>query len=116
MGPDQGGQHPGGGRQAQYLGFLVALTCWGTHRVSSNGTRDVTGDQQKNYHFQEVAGGLQDFKTYLFVNPGSTFVTVIHSLMKFVAINKATQHLQGRFVGFVGNRSMTKDPTLILLP
>jgi hypothetical protein len=36
--------------------------------------------------------------------------------MKFVAISKATQHLQGRFAGFVGDRTPTKDPILIVLP
>jgi hypothetical protein len=36
--------------------------------------------------------------------------------MKFVAISEATQHLQRRFVGFVGDRTTTKDPTPIILP
>ncbi len=36
--------------------------------------------------------------------------------MKFVAISEATQHLQGRLVGFVGDRTATKDPTPIVLP
>jgi hypothetical protein len=36
--------------------------------------------------------------------------------MKFVAISEATQHLQGRFVGFVGDHTATKDPTPIILP
>jgi hypothetical protein len=36
--------------------------------------------------------------------------------MKFVAISDATQHLQGRFVGFVGDRSAIKDPISIVLP
>jgi hypothetical protein len=36
--------------------------------------------------------------------------------MKLVAISKATQHLQVRFVGFVGDRTATKDPTSIVLP
>jgi hypothetical protein len=36
--------------------------------------------------------------------------------VKFIAISKATQHLQGRFIGFVGDRTPTKDPILIILP
>ena len=36
--------------------------------------------------------------------------------MKFVAISEATQHLQGRFAGFVGDCTVTKDPTPIVLP
>jgi hypothetical protein len=36
--------------------------------------------------------------------------------MKFVAISKATQHLQERYVGFVGDRTATKDPTPVVLP
>jgi hypothetical protein len=36
--------------------------------------------------------------------------------IKFVVISKVTQHLQGKFVGFVGDRTDTKDPTPIVLP
>ena len=41
---------------------------------------------------------------------------VMHSQMKFVAISNATQHLQGQYIGFVGDRTATKDPTAIVLP
>ncbi len=71
---------------------------------------------EKNKQFKDVVRGLQDFQTYLFIKPGSAFTTVLHSLMKFAAISKATQHLQGRFVGFVGDRTATLDPTPIVLP
>ena len=78
--------------------------------------RDVDGDSQKTTQFKEVVGGLQDFRTYLFMKPGSAFVTVMHSPMKFVVISEATQHLQGRFIGFIGDRTPTKDPISIVLP
>ena len=41
---------------------------------------------------------------------------VLHSPTKFVAINDTTQHLHGSFIGFVGDRTMTKHPTPVLLP
>ncbi len=66
--------------------------------------------------FKEIVGGLQEFRTYLLIEPGNAFVTVIYLPMKFVAISEATQHLQGRFVGFVGDSTATKDPTPIVLP
>jgi hypothetical protein len=66
--------------------------------------------------FQEVAGSLQDFLTYLFIKPGSAFATVLHSPIKFVALTEGTQHLQGQFIGFVGHRTMASDPTPIILP
>jgi hypothetical protein len=66
--------------------------------------------------FQEVAGAIQDFKTYLFLKKGSIFCTVMHSPMKFVALSDATQHLQGQFIGFVGDRTLMCEPTAILLP
>ncbi len=78
--------------------------------------KEVAGDTQKINQFKEVVGGLQDFRTYLFMKLGSTFATVLHSPMKFVAISDATQHLQGKFVAFVGDRSARKDPTSIVLP
>ncbi len=34
----------------------------------------------------------------------------------FVALSEGTQHLQGRVIGFVGDRTMAKDPTPIMLP
>jgi hypothetical protein len=58
------------------------------------------------------------FKTYLFVKPDSAFVTVIHSPMpmQIVAISEVPQHLQGLFIGFVGDHTMTKDHMQIILP
>jgi hypothetical protein len=103
------------------LGFCVCLKRWGLDdeaniRRKLKWQNDVGGDSQKIKQFQGVVGALQDFKTYLLLKPGSVFVTVVHSPMRFVAINEETQHLKGRFIGFVGDRSITKDPTLILLP
>jgi len=61
-------------------------------------------------------GSLQEFKAYMFVKQGSCFATVMHSPMKFPAISAATGHLQGRIIGFVGDRTATREPTPILLP
>ena len=99
-----------------YSGFDEALKRWGpsgdiTTTRDLRWQRDVKGDTQKIKKFQEVVGGLQEFCTYLLMKPGSAFVTVLHLPMKFVAISEATQHLQGRYVGFVGDRTATKDPT-----
>ena len=107
--------------QAQYSGFDKAIKKWGLGTKASTSRdlkwqREMDGDAQKITQFKEVVGGLQDFRTYLFMKPGSAFVTVMHSPMKFVAISDATQHLQGRYIGFVGDRTATKDPTAIVLP
>ncbi len=98
--------HPGlqpqlGGHQVQtatgpikpYSGFDEVLKRWGPIG-DINATRDlkwqrdVNGDTQKIKQFQEVVGGLQDFRTYLLMKPGSAFVTILHSPMKFVAISE----------------------------
>jgi hypothetical protein len=63
-----------------------------------------------------MVGALQEFKTYLFIKPNSAFCTVIHSPLKFVAITEATQQLQGRIIGFVGDRTLAKEPTPVLFP
>ncbi len=104
-----------------YSGFNDAIQKWGMGTKASiardlKWQRDVDGNPQKTTRFKEVIGGLQDFRTYLFMKPGSAFVMVMHSPMKFVVISKATQHLQGRFIGFVEDRTPTKDPILIVLP
>jgi hypothetical protein len=80
-------------------------------------TVGVGGKKTKISQFQEVAGALQEkFKTYLFIKPGSAFCTVVHSPMKFMAISKATHHLQGRFIGFIGDHTPSQEPTLVLFP
>jgi len=112
---------PATGPIKPYSGFDEALKRWGpsgdiTATRDLKWQRDVNGDMQKIKQFQEVVGGLQDFWTYLLMKPGSAFVTILHSPMKFVAISEATQHLQGRYVGFVGDRTATKDPTPVVLP
>ena len=109
------------GPTGPYSGFKEVLKRWGpsgdTTAVRDLKRQwDINGNTQKIKQFQEVVGGLQDFRTYLLMKPGSAFVTVLHSPMKFVAISEATQHLQGRYVGFAGDRTATKDPTPVVLP
>ncbi len=104
-----------------YSGFNKAIKKWGlgmevTILRDLKLQKEVDGDVQKITHFKDVVGGQQDFCMYLFMKPGRAFVTVLHSPMKFVAISKTMQHLQGRFVGFVGDCSSTKDPISIVLP
>jgi hypothetical protein len=78
--------------------------------------QSVGGETNKITQWKEGMGSLQEFKAYIFVKQGSCYVTVIHSPMKFAAISAATQHLQGRIIGFVGDRTVTREPTPILLP
>jgi hypothetical protein len=115
-GPTQTATRPTG----PYSRFNEALKRWGPSGDTTTGRDlkwqwDVNGDTQKIKQFQEVVGGLQDFRTNLLIKPVSAFVTVLHSPMKFVVISEATQHLQGQYVGFVGDRTATKDPTPIVL-
>ena len=81
-----------------------------------NWQRSVEGDPTKINHWKDVMGNLQEFKAYIFVRQGSCYATVMHSPMKFAAISPATAHLQGRIIGFVGDRTATREPTPILLP
>ena len=80
---------PGGQAQTasglikSYSGFYEVLKRWGPSG-DTNATRDlkwqrdVNGDTQKIKQFQEVVGGLQEFRTYLLIKPGSAFVTARH--------------------------------------
>jgi hypothetical protein len=104
-----------------YSGFSSAIARWGTGteeeiRQNLKWQADILGDTTKIKQFQEMVGALQDFRTYLLIKPGTVFVTVLHSPIKFVALSEGTQHLQGRVIGFVGDRTMAKDPTPIMLP
>ena len=104
-----------------YSGKSTAIKKWGigdaiTQANELHWQQGVGGDKNKIEQFRDVVGALQDFKTYLFMKIGSAFCTVVHSPMKFVAIMAATQQLQGRIIGFVGDQTLTKEPTPILLP
>jgi hypothetical protein len=112
---------PAAANTPAYSGFAAAIKWWGTGTYKENRSElkwqaDVGGEVPKMKLFQETMGALQDFCTYLFIKPGSAFVTVLHSPIKFAALTKGTQHLQGRVIGFVGDRTQTRDPSAIILP
>jgi hypothetical protein len=78
----------------QYSGMAAAIKKCGightvTQSVELRWQQGVAGKKTKIAQFQDVTGALQKFKTYLFTKPGSTFCTVVHSPMKFMAITKA---------------------------
>jgi hypothetical protein len=102
-----------------YSGMATAIKKWGIGDTQSPTSKlrwhqGVGGDKVKSEQFCEMVGALQEFKTYLFIKPNSAFCTVIHSPLKFVAITKATQQLQGQIIGFVGGRTITNEPTPVL--
>ncbi len=104
-----------------YSGLAAAVAKWQTDDTTAlvqelEWQRGVGGDKTKITQFQEVAEALQEFKTYLFVKPGSAFCTVVHSPMKFMAISEAMQHLQGRFIGFISDWTTSCEPTAVLFP
>jgi hypothetical protein len=108
-----------------YSGMTMAIHKWGigdakTQAQELRWQQGMGGDKNKIEQFCEVAGALQAFKTYLFMKPGSAFCTVVHLSMKFLflAITEATQQLQGHLIviGFVGDQTLIKQPTPILLP
>ena len=106
---------------APYSGITAAIHKGGSSTVASMAQdlmwqRAVEGDAGKITQWKEVMGSLQEFKAYLFIKQGTCFATVLHSPMKFAAINPSTAHLQGRVIGFVGDRTATREPTPILLP
>ena len=81
-----------------------------------DGNKGWREKKTKTTQFQDVAGALQEFKTYLFMKPGSAFCTIVHLPMKFMAITEATKHLQGRLIGFIGDRTVSREPTPVLFP
>jgi hypothetical protein len=104
-----------------YSGMSKAIQKWDVGDTGSQGQelvwqKGVEGEKTKITQFQEMVGALQKFKTYLFKKKGSMFCTEIHLLTKFMALNEATQHLQRCFMRFVGDCTLTRDPTPILLP
>ena len=127
----EGGDGPPGGQQnaigrpdmtaTTYSGMATATRKGGLGTPTTipqelNWQRSVEGDPTKINHWKDVMGNLQEFKAYIFVRQGSCYATVMHSPMKFAAISPATAHLQGRIIGFVGDRTATREPTPILLP
>jgi hypothetical protein len=104
-----------------YSGLAAAIARWKTNDTATlerelEWQRGVGGNKTKVTQFQKMAGGLQEFKTYLFIKPGSAFCTVVHSPMKCMAISDATRHLQGRLIRFIGDRTVSCEPTAVLFP
>ncbi len=110
-----GGQAIGAMFQAMpYLGFAAALRQSIMCRLKWQ--RDIAGDTQKIKQFQEVVVGLQDFRMYLLVHQARERICDNPPFpMTFMAIRKATQHLQGHFVSFVGDCMVTKDSTPLIV-
>ncbi len=101
--------------------MAAAIAKWGAGTQESQNCelawqKAVDGDTSQIKVFQETTGGLKEFKTYLFIKKGSAYCTVLHSPMKFMAISEATQYLQGRYIGLVGDHTVTWEPTPILPP
>ncbi len=125
-GDDLGEEHPLTGanigrKPAHYSGLATAIAKGGVGTPATipqelNWQRLVDGDTAKITQWKDIMGSIQDFKAYLFVKPGSCFATVVHSPMKFAAISAATSHLQGCVIGFVGDRTATREPSPILFP
>jgi hypothetical protein len=97
---------------AIYSSMYMVIQKWGIGDTVSQGgdlawQKGVEGEKTKITQFQEMVGALQGFKTYLFMKKGSAFCTVIHLPMKFMALNEATQHLQGCFIAFIGDCMLT---------
>jgi hypothetical protein len=106
--------------EGPYSGMAAPINKWGIGDAKMQvqelrWQQGAGGNKAKLGQFRDVNRALQEFKTYLFVKPGSAFCTVVHSPMKFMAIMEATQQLQGRFIGFVRDRTLSKEPTPILL-
>jgi hypothetical protein len=83
---------PGGtqGEPTGYLGMAVAIAKWGIGDATSQvrallWQKRIEDNSAKIKQFQEVAGALQDFQTYLFLKKGRVFCTIMHLPMKFVA-------------------------------
>ena len=123
---EMGEEHPLAGanvgrKPAPYSGLATAIEKGGVGTPATipqelNWQRLVDGDNAKINQWRDIMGSIQDFKAYLFVKPGSCFATVVHSPMKFAAISPSTSHLQGRVIGFVGDRTATREPSPILFP
>ena len=108
-------------KPAPYSGITAATAKGGVGTPTTipqelNWQQLVEGEPTKINQWKDIMGSIQDFKAYLFVKPGSCFVTVVHSPMKFAAISAATLHLQGRVIGFVGDRTATRKPSPIFFP
>jgi hypothetical protein len=106
---------------AAYSGMAAAIAKWGTGTQESQNCKlawqkAFDGIISKIDVFQETMGGLQEFKTYLFIKKGSAYCAVLNSLMKFMAISEATQYNQGWFIGFVGDCTVAVSPPLSYSP
>jgi hypothetical protein len=76
----------------------------------------VKGGNNKITQFQEMVGALQEFNISVHekgecILHYNSFTNEVHGTQ-----HEAMQHLQGRFKGFIGDRTLMRNPTPILLP
>ncbi len=77
--------------------------------------KDVNGDAAHINAFKAKVGSILTCQAFLVMREGSAMVTVLHSLAKYFAITAATSRYQGRFIGSVGDRLLTREPGLVLI-
>jgi hypothetical protein len=77
--------------------------------------QDVKTDQTKASAFKEKARTLQSFAAFLIIRPQSAYLTCIHSAHVYYSSAAAPSELDGKLIGFFGDRTSSRILILIKL-
>ena len=73
-------------------------------------------EKKKVEEFGEQALGMQSFRAYAFMKGKSPVIHMGHSVGTFFNIGGMAGDIQGKVLMFVGDRTMTRDPTPVMFP
>ena len=112
-------------RGDEYSGFKTALARLGEKILAPTSVERELGWQkttfadnpEKGREFRDQVLQLQHFRAFALMRVNSPYITICHSIGKFFdPTGDTTKGWQGKYVGFVGDRKVGRDPFAIVLP
>ena len=76
----------------------------------------VEGDQAKSVAFRDQAVNQTTFRAFAFMKGRSPVVHMAHSVGKFFGMSGMAADVQGKYIGFIGDRGNGRHPVPFILP
>jgi len=76
----------------------------------------VEGDQAKSNTFRDQAVNQTTFRAFAFMKGRSPMVHMAHSVGQFFGMLGTAANIQGKYIGFIGDRGNGRHPVPLILP
>jgi hypothetical protein len=108
-------QGPGGGIAAR-LQAATSRNNNATIKRELDQQGRVEGDATKSASFHDQALNQTTFRALTFMKGKSPVVHMVHSVGQFFGMSGLVLDMQGKHIGFIGDRGNGRHPILFLLP